>query len=128
MLSIFGIQTFRPKQLEVINATLSNKDVIVIMPTGGGKSLCYQLTAIISKGELQNIKMNTFFYCRYSSQYLLTFLCLGVTLVVTPLISLIENQLFNLRKHNIEAGSLNGNSTKVSTLLACSVISFIYLN
>ncbi len=49
---IFKINSFRHLQLETINVTLSNQDCILIMPTGGGKSLCYQLPAMISDGKL----------------------------------------------------------------------------
>ncbi len=50
---IFKINSFRHLQLETINITLSNHDCILIMPTGGGKSLCYQLPAIISDGKIK---------------------------------------------------------------------------
>lgn len=46
----FGLDTFRPLQRETMNVTLSNKDCILIMPTGGGKSLCFQLPALVYKG------------------------------------------------------------------------------
>lgn len=47
---VFKIQEFRPYQLATMNATLSKQDAILIMPTGGGKSLSYQLTAVVDKG------------------------------------------------------------------------------
>ena len=64
---------------------MSGEDAIVIMSTGGGKSLCYQLPAVLSK---------------------------GLTLVVSPLISLVEDQLGQLRKIGIEAATLNQNTAK----------------
>ena len=59
--SIFGISAWRPLQLETMNATLSGKDVILIMPTGGGKSLCFQLPALLSKGI--HIQLSFILYC-----------------------------------------------------------------
>nr|XP_023025690.1 ATP-dependent DNA helicase Q1-like [Leptinotarsa decemlineata] len=81
----FKFESFRLKQLAAINATLSKKDVLLLMPTGGGKSLVYQLPALINN---------------------------RLTLVVSPLISLIEDQLMALRKLNIQADTLNGSTSK----------------
>lgn len=83
--SVFGINDLRPHQLPTMNATLSGTDCILIMPTGGGKSLCYQLPALVSK---------------------------GITVVVSPLVSLMEDQLMGLRGHGVEAKMLCADSPK----------------
>lgn len=76
----FGFDSFRLEQHNVINAVLDGHDALAIMPTGGGKSLCYQVPAL----HLQ-----------------------GLTLVVSPLISLMSDQVVNLREHGVEAVFLN---------------------
>ncbi|KAI8919266.1 P-loop containing nucleoside triphosphate hydrolase protein [Powellomyces hirtus] len=77
---VFGLDDFRGMQEDVINATLAGKDCLVLMPTGGGKSLTYQLPAVVDN---------------------------GVTLVVSPLLALIQNQVDALNKIGVNAATLN---------------------
>ncbi|MBV6539948.1 ATP-dependent DNA helicase RecQ [Ursidibacter maritimus] len=82
--NVFGYQSFRQGQSEVIDAILTGKDCLVIMTTGGGKSLCYQVPA----------------------------LCLdGITLVISPLISLMKDQVDQLLTNGVEAAYLNSTQT-----------------
>ncbi|XP_029969531.1 ATP-dependent DNA helicase Q1 [Salarias fasciatus] len=81
----FHIQKFRPLQLRAINLTLAGRDVFLVMPTGRGKSLCYQLPAVCSK---------------------------GFTLVVTPLVSLMEDQIMSLKSMDVPAVFLNASSSR----------------
>jgi ATP-dependent DNA helicase RecQ len=76
----FGLDDFRPSQREVIEDALAGRDVMCVMPTGAGKSLCYQLPAVING---------------------------GITVVVSPLISLMEDQVQQLRDEGLNALMLN---------------------
>jgi ATP-dependent DNA helicase RecQ len=84
----FGYDNFRPGQRQIIEIALENRDMLVVMPTGGGKSLCFQLPALVKK---------------------------GITVVVSPLIALMQDQVDALRKNGIAATFLNSslNSYKV---------------
>ncbi|EFN84347.1 ATP-dependent DNA helicase Q1 [Harpegnathos saltator] len=91
----FKIEKLRDLQLPTMNAIMSNEDVILIMPTGGGKSLCYQLPAVISK---------------------------GVTIVVSPLVSLMEDQLHGLRRFNVKATMLCAKADKDSVKMTMNAL------
>src|ERR1700704_2433756 len=78
--SVFGFGEFRPGQEEVVRAVLAGEDVLAVMPTGSGKSLCYQLPAIARP---------------------------GLTLVVSPLIALMRDQVRALSAAGVAAGRLN---------------------
>ena len=77
---VFGHSRFRSLQEEIINHILDGRDTFIVLPTGGGKSLCYQLPALIFD---------------------------GVTVVISPLISLMEDQVMQLQQRNISAVFLN---------------------
>lgn len=84
-LNLFGIKSYRQNQHEIINAVMSGRDVIVIMAAGGGKSLCYQLPAMLRT---------------------------GTALVISPLLSLIQDQVMGLTALGISASMLTSTTTK----------------
>ena len=77
---VFGYDEFRPLQAQIVENVLARRDTLVIMPTGGGKSLCYQLPALLME---------------------------GLTLVVSPLIALMQDQVDQLRQLGVAAAFLN---------------------
>lgn len=103
--TVFGFDDFRPGQDEVIHALLGGCDVLAIMPTGGGKSLCYQLPAILRH---------------------------GLTIVVSPLIALMRDQVSQLQNFGVSAGSLNSaneahENQRVLNMLESSKLDLLYL-
>jgi ATP-dependent DNA helicase RecQ len=85
---VWGFSAFRPLQREAMHAVLSSRDSLVVLPTGGGKSLCFQAPAVVDPGEGSNQPAS-------------------VALVVSPLISLMKDQVDGLRADGIEAAYLN---------------------
>ncbi|WP_374395400.1 DNA helicase RecQ [Tabrizicola sp.] len=86
--SVFGFPDFRPGQAEIVQSVLEGRNTLAIMPTGGGKSLCFQLPAL----------------CRE-----------GVTVVISPLIALMRDQVRALRAAGVEAGALTSGNTEEET-------------
>ncbi|EOB11645.1 ATP-dependent DNA helicase, partial [Nosema bombycis CQ1] len=93
--SIFKLKDFRRNQREIIHANLQNEDVFVLMPTGGGKSLCYQIPALIKN---------------------------GITIIVSPLLSLVQDQITNLLEKNILAMPINSTLSTLERRLAYDLL------
>jgi len=81
---VFGFSRFRPGQAEIVEAVAAGRDVLAIMPTGGGKSLCYQLPALLRE---------------------------GLTVVISPLIALMRDQVRALQEAGVAAGALTSGNT-----------------
>lgn len=81
----FGFEKFRPNQEDIINCILSGQDTLAIMPTGGGKSICFQLPALLFP---------------------------GITIVISPLIALMKDQVDGLKANGIEACFINSSQTE----------------
>lgn len=128
---IFGNKTFRPLQYEACKAAMNNQDCFILMPTGGGKSLCYQVCKLCSCSTL-------FFFLfgimiRNSSS---TFIFLqlpatlhpGVTVVVSPLLSLIQDQIVALTyKFAIPAAFLNSQQTPAQASAVIQELRYVIL-
>jgi len=102
----WGYDSFRPLQQDVIESILANRDTLALMPTGGGKSLCYQVPALAKDG-----------------------LCL----VISPLIALMKDQVENLRKKNITAFAIYSGMSRAEVINALKVVTnsnckFLYVS
>ncbi|MDI5888782.1 DNA helicase RecQ [Flavobacterium yafengii] len=101
----FGFEKFRPNQEDIINCILSGQDTLAIMPTGGGKSICFQLPALIFP---------------------------GITIVISPLIALMKDQVDGLKANGIEACYINSSQTEEERqfyleLLKSNTIKLVYI-
>src|SRR3712207_3162034 len=89
--SVFGYDDFRPGQAEIISAVLAGRDVLAVMPTGSGKSMCYQLPALVDG---------------------------ALTVVVSPLIALMRDQVRQMASVGVPAATLNSMATEEEAIEA----------
>ena len=104
--NVFGFEGFRGNQEQIINSVLNNEDSLVLMPTGGGISLCYQVPALVFR---------------------------GTTIVISPLIALMKDQVDALVKRGIEAAFLNSTLSlleqrEIETQLRQGHIKLLYIS
>src|SRR6266516_2530568 len=92
LFSAFGFSSFRPNQEAVCRAAIDGKDVLLVMPTGSGKSLCYQLPGL-ARG--------------------------GTTLVISPLIALMEDQVMKLKDRDLAVDRIHSGRDSASSRQAC---------
>ena len=100
----WGYDQFRPQQLEVIEAVLAGRDVLTLLPTGAGKSICYQIPVLCKK---------------------------GIGIVISPLIALMQDQVKDLKAKNINAINLGGEidfytQQRIYKDIQAGMYSFIY--
>lgn len=94
---VFGYSEFRAGQLGIIEQTLNHRDCLVIMPTGGGKSLCFQIPALLMS---------------------------GITIVISPLISLMKDQVDTLQANGVAAAYLNSSQTREESIAVLNALQY----
>ncbi|MCG7533006.1 DNA helicase RecQ [Psychrobium sp. MM17-31] len=94
---VFGYSEFRAGQLDIIEQTLNHRDCLVIMPTGGGKSLCFQIPALLMS---------------------------GITIVISPLISLMKDQVDTLKANGVAAAYLNSSQSREESIAVLNALQY----